>query len=340
MSATADASTGSTTTSTVLITGMGGNVGQGIARSLRAMGLGGRLRIVGTNTAAVSPGNHLCDAFFVVPFATDETYPELIRELCRREAIGVIIPSTDYETFHLARAVEARPDAFPPLAASPAETCRVFLDKWSTAQVFAKHGVAFAESCLPSQYRGQFDRVIVKPREGRGSRGVVADPPRVADFSDEHVVQRRYEGKELTIGFYVRLDGTFHGHVTFARTLVGGMTTFCEIDKSHDHIVEPLLRNLLAALPIRGACNVQAIVDGAGEIWPFEVNGRLSGTTSIRGQLGFPDACWTVQERLFGQPIAAPQVRGGAAVRIAMDVIYPDKTLAEIRDAATPHFLF
>jgi carbamoyl-phosphate synthase large subunit len=326
---------------TVLVTGLGGNVGQGIVRSLRAMGLGERLRIVGTNTAAVCAGNHLCDAFFAVPFASSPDYPDTIRAICERESVQLIIPSTDYETFHLARASETSASgSWPPVATSPAETCRVFLDKWATATTFAEHGIAFAESCLPSDYRGQFDKWIVKPREGRGSRGILVDPPDVAAFSDDHVVQRRYEGKELTIGFYVRLDGVLHGHVTFARQLVGGMTTFCEIDQRHDALIEPLLRKLVGALPMRGSCNLQAIVDEDGRLWPFEVNGRLSGTTSIRGQLGFPDACWTVQERLWGQSPSAPRVRQGAAVRIAMDVVYPGKTLAEIRDATTPHFLF
>lgn len=318
----------------ILVTGLGGNVGQGIVRSIRAMGRD--LRILGTNTEPVSGGNHLCDAFYVVPYAVDAAYVPTMSDVCRAEGVELIVPSTDYETYHLGLAT----DHLPPVAVSPPATCLVFLDKLVTAQVFARHAVPFAESCLPSEYRGQFDKVIVKPREGRGSRGIVIDPPDPSAFSDEFVVQRRYEGKEVTTAFYVRLDGTLHGHVTMSRSLTAGMTSACEIDQRHDVNVEAIVQALMKAVVIRGSCNIQSIVTPEGRVVPFEVNGRLSGTTSIRGQLGFPDACWTVQERLGAEPLSPPRVTGGCAVRIMMDVVYPDSRLQDHLDASKRHFVF
>ena len=47
---------------TIIVTGIGGVVGQGIVRNARAMGRD--LRIVGVNVTAVSVGNHLCDEVF------------------------------------------------------------------------------------------------------------------------------------------------------------------------------------------------------------------------------------------------------------------------------------
>lgn len=318
----------------VLVTGMGGNVGQGIVRCLRTLAT--PLRIVGTNTTEMSAGNHLCDAHHLVPPAVDAAYVPKIAAICAREGVSLIIPSTDYETYHLglSRAL------LPPVAASRADTCLVFLDKMRTARFFAEHGIPFATSYLPSEYDGQLARTIVKPREGRGSRGICLDPPDPRAFGDDYMVQERHEGVEITSAFYVRKDGTLHGHVTMARSLSAGMTSACEITFAHDAGIERIVRRILEAIPVVGSCNLQSIVTESGEIVPFEVNGRLSGTTSIRGQLGFPDACWTVEEHLFGRVLAPPAVVPGAAVRIAMDVIYPGATLQSAADPRVPHRLF
>lgn len=318
----------------VLVTGMGGNVGQGIVRCLRSLPM--PLRIIGTNTTPMSAGNHLCDAHYVVPPAIDAGYVGAMRGICAREGVALIVPSTDYETYHLGLAREG----LPKVAASPAETCRVFLDKMETARFFAEHRIPFATSYLPSEYGGQLTSTIVKPREGRGSRGICLDPPDPRAFGDDYMVQERHLGIEITSAFYVRQDGVLHGHVTMERTLSAGMTSACEITFAHDAKVERIVQAIIAALPVRGSCNLQSIVTGSGEIVPFEVNGRLSGTTSIRGQLGFPDACWTVEEHLFGLPLAPPRVVLGSAVRIAMDVIYRGSSLAAAADPTVPHELF
>lgn len=321
----------------VLVTGMGGNVGQGIVRSIRA--LSPALRIVGTNTAAMSAGNHLCDAFYLVPGAVEADYLDRMQAICADEQVALIIPSTDYETYHLSRSSISLP-SFPKVATSPAETCRVFLDKLETARFFSAHAIPFAASFLPSEYDGRFARTIVKPREGRGSRGICVDPPDLRAFGDDYVVQERHEGVEITSAFYVRGDGEIHGHVTMARSLSLGMTSACEITFAYDEAIERIAQAIVGALPVRGSCNLQSIVTASGQVVPFEVNGRLSGTASIRGQLGFPDACWTVEEHLWGRPLAPPRVEPGAAVRISLDVIYRGRSLVAAADPHAPFEIF
>ena len=55
---------------TVLVTGIGGNVGQGILRNTIVYQK--KIRIVGVNTELVTAGTHLCDIVYQVPFAYDE----------------------------------------------------------------------------------------------------------------------------------------------------------------------------------------------------------------------------------------------------------------------------
>ena len=57
---------------TVLVTGIGGNVGQGILRNILANDF--KVRLVGTDILRVSAGNYLCDRVYKVPYGVDPKY--------------------------------------------------------------------------------------------------------------------------------------------------------------------------------------------------------------------------------------------------------------------------
>jgi carbamoyl-phosphate synthase large subunit len=318
----------------VLVTAIGGNVGQGVLRIIAA-GFP-RVRVVGTNTAAVSGGNHLCDQVHLVPPAAEAAYAGEITRIVGVEAPDLIIPCTDQETLALSRLSMV----LPKLAASPAEVCATFLDKYLTGEAFHRAGLPFARSALPSRYDGAFGSVIVKPREGRGSRDLFFNPADPRAFDDTYVVQELLQGEEVTIGFYVTLQRVLHGFLVMRRRLQGGTTVACEVFRDKDVVVSDLLEGLVKALPIRGSCNVQAIISSDGRVTPFEVNGRISGTASIRHHFGFKDVEYTLEEHLFGRPPRPVRLSHGSAHRLLVDVIYPDLGMDDPRDRNTPHEVF
>ena len=308
----------------VLVTGIGGVVGQGILRNLREEAFD--VALIGTNVTAVSAGNHLCDAVHVVPYAIDPAYVEAMRDLVVSEAVDLIIPSTDYEVYHLMAADPALPAL---VAASPAHVSRLCLDKYMTWKAFSVEGLAFADSRLPTQYEGQFARTVVKPREGRGSRNIHVDPPDPHLFGDDYLVQEYLEGEELTTSFYVRRDGALHGTITFVRELEQGNTVKAEVTGSHDAQLLPMIESMVSRFAFRGSCNLQSRVTERG-IVPFEVNCRISGTNSLRSQFGFRDVAYTMQEYLYGRTPDLVNVTPGCAIRVMMDIIYPGITLAQV----------
>ena len=319
----------------ILVTGIGGNVGQGIVRNVRNI-QGEEFYIVGTNTEAVSAGNYLCDKVYAVPFAFDEAFIPKMLEICVLEQIELILPSTDYETYYLG----SNKNILPFVACSDGHISHVFLDKYRTYQRFAELGIPFAESILPSEYNGQFESCIVKPREGRGSRNLFLNPENVASFGDEYVVQPLYKGVEITTAFYVLQTGENIGHITFERELSSGATSKCEVTTKYNAWVEDTIAKIITGLNMTGPCNIQSIVTESGEIYPFEINGRFSGTNSIRAQFGFEDIRYAVEEFILNIKPQKPVIKKGSAMRILLDVIYPDTPLSEIKDANTPHFLF
>jgi len=305
----------------VLVTGIGGNVGQGIIRNIRATNF--PIEVVGSNVLAFSAGNHLCDKFYLTPYAFEKNYVDTIIDIVKREKIDLIIPSTDYEVYYLAKFRDQIPCQ---VAASDAETAEIYLDKYKTFLHHKKYGIPFAAAYLPSEYKGELKEYIVKPREGRGSRGLYINPEFPDRFTDEYMVQDLYKGSEITTAFYVNKNNELHGFINLERQLDNGATNECRVDKNHDRKLEEILLKIINSTKIKGSANLQSIVTAEGEIVPFEVNCRISGTNSIRSNFGFEDVKYTLEEFLYDIPLSKPLIINGVAVRILMDVIYPGQT--------------
>lgn len=308
-------------TKTVIVTGTGGNVGQGILRNIRAAYP--NVRIVGTDIASFTAGNHLCDATYQVPYAFADNYIQTVKSIVEKEQADLVIPSTDYEIYYLSL---HEPELCCAVAASEASLAKKYLDKYLTFLYHAEIDVPFAKSWLPSEFNGETDQIIVKPREGRGSRGIHINPENPKAFGDDYMVQQLHKGKEVTTAFYVRKDGSLHGLLTMERELANGATSKSKTVREYDDQLRGMIEKMIAHKGLAGSINLQSIVDDAGNIIPFEVNCRISGTNSIRHNLGFQDVKYTLQEYLFNQSPDPVKVIDGIAIRLLYDVVYPNAT--------------
>ena len=63
----------------ILVTGIGGNVGQGIIRNIRVSYPD--IEIIGTDIVAVSSGNHLCEKVYVLPSSKDKRYISAVKKI-------------------------------------------------------------------------------------------------------------------------------------------------------------------------------------------------------------------------------------------------------------------
>lgn len=305
---------------TVLVTGVGGNVGQGIIRNIRKTGY--PISVVGCNITSFSAGNHLCDRFYLAPYAFHDNYIQTVRNIVEQEQIDLVIPSTDYEVYYLAK---YRNEIQCPIAVSDEKSAEIYLDKYKSYLHHAAHNIPFAKSFLPADYENDLlSEIIVKPREGRGSRGIHINPKDLTGFGDEYIIQELHRGKEITTAFYVNKSGELHGFITLERKLENGATNECRVYRNYDAQIMQILEDIVKHSGIRGAANLQSIVTDNGRVVPFEINCRISGTNSIRANFGFEDVKYTLQEYLYSLTPSAPQIIDGVAIRIMMDVIYPN----------------
>ena len=305
---------------TVLVTGIGGNVGQGIIRNILSTNY--PIKLIGTNTLEFSAGNHMVDSFYQVPFAYEKEYIDKIIKIVALEKVDLIIPSTDYEMNFLI----AHQSKFScKIAGGGPISTSIYLDKYKTALFHVQHNLSFVETCLPSEFKGQFNPAIAKPRKGRGSKGLIKNVQNANDLSDdEYLVQLQCEGKEITSAVYVSyLTGKIIGTITLERTLENGATTYCKVVKEFDDEINKIAQDIANKTDVKGSFNIQSIVTNDGEINPFEINCRISGTNSIRSHFGFPDVVFTIDELLYQKTINTPVISEGSAYRYLADVIYP-----------------
>jgi carbamoyl-phosphate synthase large subunit len=321
---------------TILVTGIGGNVAQGALRNILSLNLD--IHIIGTDISAFTSGNHLCDQTYVVPYAYDEQYISTIKSIIEKENVDVIIPTTDYEVYYLALNKSVLNVT---IAASDTEMSKIYLDKYLSWQHHHKLQIPFAQSWLPSEYKNEANDIIVKPREGRGSKNIHINPANPQSFSDEFVIQPLHKGIEITTAFYIKRDGTLHGLFTMERELANGTTSRSCTTQKYDADLERIIQKMIAHKGLYGSINLQSIVDDKGHIIPFEINCRISGTNSIRHNLGFRDVEYTIQEYLLNRQPDNIKAIDGIAVRMLCDVIYSNATSTQqLNNNTSPHILY
>lgn len=323
---------------TVLVTGIGGNVGQGILRNI--IDLNYNIYLIGCDVTSFNAGNHLCSKTFKVPFAYEAEYIVSINNIINEFNVDLIIPSTDLEVHTLS----LNKNYFKAeIAASDVNISKHFFDKYLTYQLFKKHNIPFAKSWLPKEYNYSVKSIIAKPRKGRGSRGILINPNSIAELDDTYLVQEYHEGIEITTAIYIKKNRMIHGICSMERKLSNGTTSQIIINDKYDSTFLEIANKIACFNGIKGSINIQSIVDYSGQVFPFEVNCRISGTNSIRHKLGFRDVAYTLQEYLFHRQPEAILIenKSAIAVRILMDVIYPkSKSFNDLNNKSSEHIIY
>ncbi|MFT6002970.1 MAG: carbamoyl-phosphate synthase large subunit [Bacteroidia bacterium] len=305
----------------IAVTGIGGNVGQGIIRNIRNSYPD--ILIVGLDILEFTPGNYLCDKTYKVPYSYESNYIDTVVEIIKREKINLIIPSTDYEVYYLSLNQDRLNSI---IAASDAQIAKLYLDKYRTFIYHRENDIPFVKSWIPEEYDSSEKDIIAKPREGRGSRGILINPDRIDNLPDGYMVQRLLVGKEITTAVYATKEETLHGIFTMERELTNGATTKAKVIFEYNEELERIAKKMISLGGLKGAFNIQSIVTKEGEILPFEINCRISGTNSIRHNLGFQDVRYVIEEYLYNRTPTPANPQKGIATRILLDVIYPNAT--------------
>ncbi|MBO0728316.1 MAG: ATP-grasp domain-containing protein [Acidimicrobiaceae bacterium] len=263
----------------VAVTGVGGPAGFSVSRALQAAGH----QVSGLDPDPLAAGFRLDGMQSVVgPRADDEHFGERILELVSERRFDALISTVAEELpalIAIAPELARRGCAtwFPPL-----EAVKICLDKARFAVTMRDYGIPHPPTATTvRESRHVPAPFVVKPRRGRGSRGVVFIDDRrhlrQALRSDpDLIVQSRLLGEEWTSDVLVDRNGQLVGCTPRWRLEVrSGISVKGTTFDSQD--VTRVCAETLAAIGLTGIANVQGVLDPSGHAAVIEANPRFSG---------------------------------------------------------------
>jgi carbamoyl-phosphate synthase large subunit len=285
----------------ILITGVGGDIGNGVCRILRDSGVAAK--IIGCDVHERHIGRTLCDEFRVVPRADAPGYLEAVTAIVREYAPDVVLPTSEGELRFLFRSGSLSDLAGVPLIMANRQALEVGFDKLRTAAFLQSHGLPFPWTRLVDSEEPERLPCLVKSRTGAGSKDIrrVDDPSLIEvhrRLSPGYIWQE-YLGSadsEYTCGVF-RAGADDVRVIAFRRWLTGGMTTYGEVVENPQ--IDGLCHAIAEAVGLEGSINVQLRLTDRGPV-VFEINPRFSSTVVFRHLLGFSDVLWSIARRRTG----------------------------------------
>lgn len=310
----------------VLVTGVGGPLGQALIKALRQSAL--PCRVLGTDRSEHAVGFGWVDRSWVLPDCSHaEDYLAQLRGLCAAEKVAAILPSSEPELVLLSRhAPELVKDLGVVVVASPPKVLAIGLDKRETCRFLREAGLNFPRFASLKAADDVKDLVaelgfplIAKPCRGSGSRGLFRvnrweDIAYLLTLDQDYLLQEylRPDDQEYTVGAFRPRNGQLVGSIAMKRELMAGVTYRAWV--AQNFAVGEEARRVVEALRPLGPCNVQMRLTARGPV-TFEINPRFSSTTAMRAHFGYNEVDMALRDLVLHQPIVPPQVRSGMAMR-------------------------
>lgn len=292
---------------TILVTAAGGDIGQGVIKSLRLAPY--KIKIIGIDSDFRSAGLFLCDVGYIAPSAILEPkkYVNFLENVCRREKIDMAFVCHESEQMCVARHIgELRKKTSTYFVVQSLEATKLCMNKLQTYAFLSQRGFR-----VPETYSEKKDVVglvkkygwplVVKSYEGSGSRGFHL-------VHDENAYKKAWEetksplvqeyitnnhDEEYTVGIFLDKNSVSLGAISMLRRLRFGMTWHA-IVKNYPDIVAIASRAAEAVNAV-GPCNVQLRRDKSNHPCIIEINARISSTAVFRAKLGFNEAVASIQ---------------------------------------------
>lgn len=229
-------------------------------------------RAVASDVRAECVGRYLADDFILMPRNSAPDLWGRIETALAEHHIDMVIPSLDETLLGWAERKEALARSGITVCISEPEIIRIFSDKWLAHLFFREHDIPTPDSSLEQLYP------LVKPRQGRGSRGVRIENGPVS--MNGLISQAVVGGVEYTVDVLCGDDGSPIYIVPRRRLDVrDGKSTAGVVE--HQASVIEVVRKLCSATRFVGPVNVQCFVEADGSVKVIEVNPRIAGGMAL-----------------------------------------------------------
>lgn len=287
---------------TVLITGAGGAAIPGLIHRLQRK----NHRVLAADMNRYAAGLYVADLGFIIPAGSSAEFLPTMRQICESEGVDVIVPLVDEELINSLKLEEEGIIVILPRC----EFVEISLDKFRLMKRLGDEGILVPTTRLAVDGINNLEYpVIIKPRRGRGSRGVgIANSEdelisflKASPYSYPDLILQKYiHGVEFTVSVVAWRDGEVQAVVPKEIIWKEGITRLAVTRRNDD--IESLCHMIQERLHADGPFNVQLRIDqNTGIPIPFEINPRFSTTISLTIASGIDELGGIVTQALDGR---------------------------------------
>lgn len=326
---------------TIMVTGAGAVLGQGIVKALQRSALD--CRIVTADPSPLSSALYWADTAYKVPFASDPDYVDRFSEILAQEKPDMVLVGTDVELPCFAEHRHNLEQQFNThILVSDPRVVAIADDKYLTQEFLTESDINPLATALPEDEEALAAVIetvgfplIVKPRIGARSAGVslvqteVELRETVKGRSGLMVQECAGEPDTEYTASALVFDGQAQASIVMRRDLRDGNTNRAYSDAYKE--LNAFVRKAGEALQPYGPANFQFRIDAAGRPRIFEINARFSGATPLRALVGFNEVEMCIRKILFGDDIIEPEIRHGTILRHLSEQFVSAEQLDQVR---------
>lgn len=269
--------------------------------------LGSEVKVYTTDMNPImAPAGYVSDECFKVPRVTDESYPRILRDICDKYSVGLLIPTIDTELILLSDLYDEFKAQGTHIAISDGTFIRQCRDKRLINEFFEQHNISIPTPvdkhnptfpCFAKPYDGSLSTNIHLLRSAEDLTKEILDDPKLMFM--EYVNKAIY--KEFTVDMYYGNDGMVKSIVPRQRIEIRAG----EINKgvTRKNSIIAYLRSRLGHLEgVRGVICLQLFYDEtSGDIKAIEINPRFGGGYPLSYEAGANYIEYLIREYLLGQ---------------------------------------
>lgn len=300
----------------ILFTGVGRRIELLQAFRSAALVLNKDLRLYGADMSGTAPALAYCDYTRRVVAMRDPEYIPNLLEICREDAIDLVIPTIDTDLLVLSENRERFEEIGTCVMISAPEMIRICRDKKRTSQFFMDCGLHAPTTINDWKKYEDFYPAFIKPKDGSSSINAfqvhnVRELEVYAGQIEDYIIQPFISGREYTIDIFCDWIGEPVSIVPRERLQVrAGEVLKAQITMDETMIEEA--RMLCRALKPCGPMTVQLIRDKAGIDWFIEINPRYGGGAPLSMKAGARSA-ETILKLMDGEPVErCPDIADGS----------------------------
>lgn len=268
-------------------------------KSLKTVDPNGKVIVVDENP--YRPGLYLAERSFLVPLLSSPDFNNSLLEICRKEKISWIIPTTDADIYYFAKNREQYEKKGTKILVSDFKTIKTCNNKKEFYDYFSKTNIPTPKSFFsPYEMKGNVTYpLIIRPVQGYGTKNTyILKNKKERDFFIGYVndpfLQEHIDGVEYTIDVLMDLTGRPVSVVPRERVYTRDGVSDVGVTAKNPKLIDFALA-VAENLKLVGPINIQCILQDNGKLALIEINPRFSGGISLTMDSGADFALWILQ---------------------------------------------